>query len=157
MDAVCALMQHDEENILLSLYMKKISEAKVITLVTRNSYEDIAGELPIGQIVSPKKITAEYITRFVRSMHNEEGSDVVALYKMKKDQVESMEFHVGNDARVVGKQLKDLALKPNTLLTCIARNREIIRPGGRDVICPGDSVVVVTTQKGLKSIDGILK
>jgi len=157
MDAVCALMAHDEENILLSLHMKKTSEAKVMTLVTRNSYEDIAGELPIGRIISPKKITAEYITRFVRSMHNEEDSDVIALYQMKKGKVESLEFSVGNDAKIIGKQLKDLNLKENTLLACIAREREIIRPGGRDMIMAGDSVVVVTTQKGLKSIDEILK
>ena len=156
MDAVCALMGQDESNILLSLYVDKISDAKRMIKIHRNSYEDMVSELPVGTIISTKKITAEYITRFVRSMQNSYGSNVEALYRLMDGRVEAMEFNVGQDAKVTWGTLKDLEIRKNTLICCINRQGKIIRPGGNDRIEPGDSVVVVTTEKGLNSIDDIL-
>ena len=156
MDAVCALMGQDEANILLSLYVDKISDAKRMIKIHRNSYEDMVSELPVGTIISTKKITAEYITRFVRSMQNSYGSNVEALYRLMDGRVEAMEFNVGQDAKVTWGTLKDLEIRKNTLICCINRQGKIIRPGGNDRIEPGDSVVVVTTERGLNSIDDIL-
>lgn len=156
MDAVCALMGQDEANILLSLYVDKISDAKRMIKIHRDSYEDMVSELPVGTIISTKKITAEYITRFVRSMQNSYGSNVEALYRLMDGRVEAMEFNVGQDAKVTWGTLKDLEIRKNTLICCINRQGKIIRPGGNDRIEPGDSVVVVTTEKGLNSIDDIL-
>ena len=156
MDAVCALMGQYEANILLSLYVDKISDAKRMIKIHRNSYEDMTTELPVGTIISTKKITAEYITRFVRSMQNSFGSNVEALYGLMDGRVEALEFNVGEDARVTWGALKDLKIRKNTLICCINRQGTIIRPGGNDRIESGDSVVVVTTEKGLNSIDDIL-
>ncbi len=156
MDAVCALMGQDESNILLSLYVNNISDAKRMIKIHRNSYEDMVAELPVGTIISTKKITAEYITRFVRSMQNSYGSNVEALYRLMDGRVEAMEFNVGQDARVTWGTLKDLQIKKNTLICCINRQGKIIRPGGNDRIESGDSVVIVTTQRGLNTIDDIL-
>ncbi|MBR3537672.1 MAG: Trk system potassium transporter TrkA, partial [Eubacterium sp.] len=93
MDAVCALMGQDEANILLSLYVDKICQAKKMIKIHRDSYEDMVSELPVGTIISTKKITAEYITRFVRSMQNSVGSDVEALYRLMDGRVEALEFN----------------------------------------------------------------
>ncbi|MBR0146578.1 MAG: Trk system potassium transporter TrkA [Eubacterium sp.] len=156
MDAVCALMGQDEANILLSLYVDKISDAKRMIKIHRNSYEDMVAELPVGTIISTKKITAEYITRFVRSMQNSFGSNVEALYRLMDGRVEALEFNVGEEAKVTWGTLKDLKIRKNTLICCINRKGRIIRPGGNDKIEEGDSVVVVTTERGLNSIDDIL-
>ena len=156
MDAVCALMEHDEANILLSLFVDKMCDAKRMIKIHRNSFEDMVAELPVGTIISTKKITAEYITRFVRSMQNSFGSNVEALYGLMDGRVEALEFNVGEDARVTWGALKDLKIRKNTLICCINRQGTIIRPGGNDRIESGDSVVVVTTEKGLNSIDDIL-
>ncbi len=155
-DAVCALMGQDESNILLSLYVDKISDAKRMIKIHRNSYEDMVADLPVGTIISTKKITAEYITRFVRSMQNSYGSNVEALYRLMDGRVEALEFNVGEDARVTWGSLKDLKIRKNTLICCINRRGRIIRPAGNDRIEAGDSVVVVTTERGLNSIDDIL-
>ena len=156
-DAVCALMEHDEANILLSLFVGKVCDAKRMIKIHRNSFEDMVDELPVGTIISTKKITAEYITRFVRSMQNSVGSNVEALYRLMDGRVEAMEFNVGEEAKVTWGTLKDLSIRKNTLICCINRRGRIIRPGGNDKIEEGDSVVVVTTQRGLNSIDDILE
>lgn len=156
MDAVCALMDADEENILLALHINKLSNAKMMTKVYRNSYEDVVEEIPIGSLISTKKLTAGYITRYVRAMHNSLGSNVETLYHMMDNRVEALEFNVSETSKVTNISLMDLKIRPNTLICCINRKGQIIIPGGRDMILPGDSVIVVTTAKGLDDIDEIL-
>ena len=156
MDAVCALMDGDEANILLALFIRKETEAKMMTRVHRNSYEDMVAEMPVGKIISTKKITAEYITRYVRSMQNSLGSDVETLYHMMDGRVEGLEFNVGAGSKVAGIKLKDLKIIPNTLICCISRGSYVIIPGGNDSIEVGDSVIVVTTKKGLNDIDEMI-
>ena len=56
-----------------------------------------------------------------------------------------------------GIELKDLKLIDNTLICRINRRGKIIRPGGRDTLEKGDSVVVVTTNKNINGIKDIIK
>lgn len=156
-DAVAALMEHDEENILLALYASYCVKLKVMTKIHRNSYESLTEDIHVGNIISTKRITSDYITRYVRSMQNSVGSDVEALYKMMDDTVEALEFNIGEDYTITGIPLKDLKVIPNALICCINRKGKIIRPGGNDTIETGDSVVVVTTKKRIKSINEIIQ
>ncbi len=155
-DAMIAATNYDEENLLLALYVNKMSDAKVITRINRLSFEDVLGDLPIGRTVTPKDTTAEYIIRYVRSMQNSYGSNVETLYRMVDNQVEALEFNVDSAAKVTRATLGELKIKKNTLICCINRNKKVIRPTGRDRIMPGDSVVVVTTNRGRNGIDEIL-
>lgn len=155
-DAVVAATNFDEENLLLALYVNKVSSAKMITRINRLSFEDVLGDLPIGSAVTPKDITAEYIIRYIRSMQNSYGSNVETLYRMVDNRVEALEFNVDSEAKVTRATLGELKIKKNTLICCIHRNKKIIRPAGHDRIQPGDSVVVVTTNRGLNGIDEIL-
>lgn len=155
-DAVVSATNYDEENILLSLYANKVSGGKVITRINRLSFEDVIGDMPIGSDVTPKDITAEYIIRYVRSMQNSYGSNVETLYRMVDNKVEALEFNVAEGAKVTHATLGELRIRKNTLICCINRNKKIIRPTGRDMIMPGDSVIVVTTNRGLNGIDEIL-
>jgi trk system potassium uptake protein TrkA len=158
MDAVCGLLHSYEANILLSLYLNKLNpDIKVITKVHRNSYEDIVNELPVGNKISTKGITADYIARYVRSMQNSIGSEVESLYRIMDGRVEALELSIGDDFQWAGTELKDLSLIDNTLICRINRRGKIIRPGGRDTLEKGDSVVVVTTNKNINGIKEIIK
>ena len=158
MDAVCALMHLDEANILLSLYLNKLDPSiKVITKVHRNSYADIVNELPVGNKISTKEITSDYIARYVRSMQNSIGSEVEALYRIMDGKVEALELQVGEDFNFTGVELKDIPIIDNTLICSINRHGKIIRPGGRDFLERGDSVVIVTTNKNINSIKDIVR
>ena len=55
------------------------------------------------------------------------------------------------------KKLKDLKLKPNTLVACINRFGKIIIPTGNDFIDVGDSVMIVTKNKGFSALTDILR
>ncbi|MDD4111645.1 MAG: Trk system potassium transporter TrkA [Herbinix sp.] len=155
-EAFAALTNYDEENILLSLYAKKRSEAKVFTKISRMTYDDIVVEMPLGIIVNPKLITADRILQHVRAMQNTKGSNVETLYNIVENKVEALEFFVRNNAKLLGVPLEKLQLKPNLLVSCINRKGKIIIPNGQDHIQLGDTVIIVTTNKGLDDLNDIL-
>ena len=152
-----ALTNLDEENIMLSLYVKSISKAKLITKVHRIAYDKIIGQLDLGSIIYPKFITAEIIIKYVRAMQNTIGSNIETLYRMNNDRVEALEFLVKEDSPVLGIPLLELQLKPNLLISCINHRGNVVIPRGQSVIQAGDSVVIVTTMTGLHDIKDILK
>lgn len=158
-DAMAALTNLDEENIMLSLYAHQVSSAKkTMTKINKINFEEVIRELPIGSMICPKNITAEYIIRYVRSMQNSfNSSNVEALYRMANGRVEALEFKVGENAKVIRKPLMELSLKDNLLICSISRRGIILTPGGKDQILPGDGVIVVTTHKGLNGIDDIIR
>ena len=156
-EAFVTLSSFDEENILLSLFAKKISSAKLITKVNRIVFDDIVDELDLGSVIYPRYITADYILRYVRAMGNSLGSNVETLYHILDGQAEALEFAVKETPQVTGVPLAQLELKDNLLIACINRNRQIMIPRGQDTIQPGDTVIVVTTAKGLKDLKDILK
>ncbi len=155
-DCLVTLTGVDEENLVLALYANKISKAKVITKIQRINFHEIVSDLPIGSVICPKDMTAERILRFVRSKQHSMGSNVERLYRMMDNQVEALEFIVTDTSPVVNTPLAQLPLRPNLLLCCIFRNGAVISPTGTDCILPGDHVILVTTHKGLQSIDDII-
>lgn len=156
-EAFVALTNFDEENIMLSLYVKSISKAKLITKVHRIAYDRIIGELDLGSVIYPKFITAEIIIKYVRAMQNSIGSNIETLYRMNNDRVEALEFVVKEDSPVLGIALQELRLKPNLLISCINHKGNVIIPRGQSVINAGDSVVIVTTLTGLHDVKDILR
>lgn len=155
-ESFVALTNIDEENIMLSLFVKSISKAKLITKVHRIAYDEIIEELDLGSVIYPKYITAESIIKYVRAMQNSIGSNIETLYRMNNDRVEALEFVVKKDSPIVGIPLQDLKLKPNLLISCINHKGNIITPGGQSRIHVGDTVVIVTTLTGLHDIKDIL-
>ncbi len=155
--AFVALTNLDEENIMLSLYVKSISKAKLITKVHRIAYDKIIGELDLGSVIYPKFITAEIIIKYVRAMQNTIGSNIETLYRMNNDRVEALEFVVKEDSPVLGIPLQELKLKPNLLISCINHKGNVVIPRGQSIIKAGDTVVIVTTMTGLHDIKDILK
>ncbi|MGN0517492.1 MAG: Trk system potassium transporter TrkA [Acutalibacteraceae bacterium] len=156
-DAFTSLTNFDEENILLSLYAKSISKAKVITKVNKLAFDEIIGNMTLGSLIQPKLLSSEYIVRYVRSMQNSFGSNVETLCKILDGKAEALEFRVRQDSPVVGVPLQDLKLMDNVLVGSIIRNGKVIIPQGTDTIEINDTVIIVTTHRQLDDIKDILK
>ncbi len=156
-DGVAALMDYDEENILISLYIKGVSKAKIITKINNESFDSIIDKLGLDCVINPKTLTGEYIARYIRAMQNSLGSNVETLYRLSEDRVEALEFRVRENSRTTKAPLSGLDLKDDLQVICISRGGKIILPHGSDSIQPDDSVVVITKHKGLSDLDDILK
>ncbi len=147
----------DEENVFLSLIVKKLNpNAKVITKTNRSNIDFLIQGMDLGTLIHPKSITAEYILRFVRAMQNSIGSNMETLYYIVEGKAEALEFTIHEDAPVIGIPLSQLKLKENVLIACIYRARQIIIPDGQSSIEVGDSVIIVTTHRGFGDIRDIL-
>lgn len=155
--SVVSLTNFDEENLLISLFAMKHSNAKIIAKVNRITFNDIINELDIGSVVYPKYLTANYILKYVRATQNAQGSNVETLYKILDKRAEALEFCIRENSPVVGVPLMELNLKDNLLLCCINHKGKIIIPRGQDSIQVRDTVMVVTTNTGLRDIRDILK
>ena len=155
-EAFVPLTGMDEENILLTLYAKRMPGLKTITKINRITFSDVISGLELGSVVYPKHITSETIVAHVRARQSTIGSNVEALYHLFNDRVEVLEFHVGTDTPVLGVPLMQLKKKDNLLIACIGRGGRIIFPRGQDVIRAGDTVIIVTTHTGFSDISDIL-
>lgn len=156
MDAVVSLTGIDEENIIISLYAARTTKAKVITKVNRDSYRQIVGQLDIGSVFYPRRISADNVVRYVRAMQDSDAyASMETLCKLADGKAEALEFRVAKAAAYCGKPLQELSLRDNLLIGCITRGNRIITPRGSDTIEVGDSVIVVTTHSGIATLDDI--
>ena len=156
-DAFASLTGLDEENIMMSLYVGSMSEAKLITKMTRIPFTNVVAQLNVGSVFFPVLIAAENIIRYVRAMQNSYGSNVETLCKIVDDKAEALEFSVSRKSPLIDIPLSELKLRENVLIGTINRRGRIIIPGGSDVIQAGDTVIVVTTEKGLNVLEDILR
>ena len=155
MDAVASLTGIDEENVLMSLYARSVSSAKIVTKSTARHSPTSSRHGPRKRVPS-RYIAADHIVRYVRAMQNSLGSNVETLYKIVGNKAEALEFRATEKSAVCGRPLMELPTRPNLLIGAINREGRIITPGGRDTIEPGDTVVVVTAATGLDDLDDIL-
>ena len=149
----------DEENIMLTMYAKNVSKAKVVTKINRVNFKNVVSGLDLGAVVYPKYITAESIIAYARSKRELqiEERNIENLYHMFDQRIEAIEFRISEDCDATNTPLMDLSLKDDLLITCINRRGQIIIPSGHDMIKVGDSVMVVTKNKGFSEISDILR
>ncbi|MCD8338449.1 MAG: Trk system potassium transporter TrkA [Lachnospiraceae bacterium] len=156
-ESFAALTNIDEENILISLYAKKIEgQRKIVTKINRIAFDEVIRELDLDTIVHPKDITAEMIIRYARSMKNTFGSNVETLHKIIDGKAEALEFIIRSKSRVTESTLQELPIRKGILVACIYRQGKIIIPRGADRMQIDDSVIIVTQEKGLDDIEDIL-
>lgn len=156
-EGFAALTGIDEENILLSLFAKKTSGAKIVTKINRINYKRVLGDIKLDSITFPRLLTADMIIKYVRSMNASLGSNVENLYKLEDGRVEALELSIKEASDVTGIPLLKMRLKKNLLVCSITRNGQSILPSGQDELMVGDSVVVVTTHPHLDDIRDILE
>ncbi len=153
-----ALTGLDEENILLSLFAKKVSGAKVVTKIDRTNFTSVLNDLDMDSISYPRFQTADAIVKYARSMNASLHTNVENLYKLQDGRVEALEFLINEEIPgITGTTLLNMKLRKNILICSIYRRGTVIIPGGQDMLHVGDSVVLVTTNAHLGDIREIIE
>ena len=155
--AFVSLTGFDEENVLLSLYAKDVTNAKVITKIDRNSFNELIGKLDLDTVIYPCDITTELILQYVRTKQNAMGNNVENLYKLVEDRVEALEFKIGENAPIIGTPLQQMELKDNLIICGIIHGGRFIIPNGESTVSAGDRIIVVTGHKKLNDVGDILR
>lgn len=156
--ALVPLTGIDEENILISVFAKKLSEKiKIVTKVTRRIFKSVVDSFEIGNVIYPRQIVADAIVTYVRAKQNSIGSNVETLYHIFDNRAEAIEFRIEDGSPVSNIKLSKLQLKEGILIACINRQGKIIIPSGSDEIKSGDTVILVTKISGLNNVTDILQ
>ena len=155
-DAFVAVTGEDGDNIVTAMYAKQCEVGKIVVKVNHDHFADILEGSGLDSIVSAKELVAEQLARYVRAMSNSAGSSMETLYRLADGRVEALEFRVSEDAACVGIPLRELKLKPNTLIAAVIRGSKSILPDGGTVILPGDHAIIVSAAGKLEKLDDII-
>ena len=157
-DGFVALTGLDEMNIIYGMYAKAKNVSKVIAKIQHITFREVIENSGIESIISPKQITAERISSYVRAVQNSFAQNKVeSLRTLVGGSVEALEFVVRDQSNFIGVPLKDLNIKKNTLIAAIVRHGSVIIPGGGDCIRFGDSVIVITAGMIIDELGDIMR
>ena len=155
-DAFVSLTGMDEQNILLSYFAADQGVPKVITKINRSELAPLAQRLNLDSVISPRRAVADVIVSYARALSNSVGSRVDTLYKLMDGKAEALEFTAASDLSFLSKPLRELKLKPNTLIAGIIRDRHPIIPTGNDSVLAGDKVIVFTAEQNFDDLSDII-
>ena len=144
-DALVALTGLDEMNIILSLWGSACGIPAVITKLGRMENTSLIDSLPVGSVVSPRKLCCNTIVRYVRAMHNQAGA-ALTIHTIADGQAEAIEFPIDKKTLHCGEPLKKLKIRQNILIACITRGEAVEIPNGDSSFAIGDRVVVVVSE-----------
>lgn len=142
-DSFITLTGRDEDNLIASLFASKMKTKNIITKITRDNYSDIAAAVGIDSVINPKIVTANKIIKYTRSLRCSRKHSIENIYKICNEKAEAIEFIIDENAKNLGKKIKDIKFKENCIIATIVRDKEIIIPTGDDYLKVDDTVIIV--------------
>ena len=156
-DAVVCMSAYDENNIVTSLFAREKKVEKTITVLHGDSYRGILESIQIDTVVSPYRLTAAELARYLRAVDVQENCAVKALYKIAGEKVEALLFNINSDERFVGKKLMELQLRKGVLLAAVIRGKTASIPSGSFELEHNDDLIVISSGKQILGLEDILQ
>ena len=156
-DAFVSLTGRDEENLLMALTAQRAGVKKVLPKMSHPNYIDIVRRTGIDAVISPKDITANYISSYVRSLANSQGSAVEGLHRLLGGAVEAVEFTATAATHFLDTPLCEAHFKQGLLIAAIIHDGKVFIPRGSSQIHAGDRVIVVAKSLFLQDLNEILE
>ncbi len=138
-------------NMLTALYAKSLGIKRVVPVVNKSSYINIADKLKIDAIVSPKASSVSAILKYVRR------GNIKRIYSIFDGKAEAIEFAISPLSRIAGKMVKEMQLPNGTLVVAVNRSRngesKNFVPNGEFVIEAGDNVVTFAKAEQVDALE----
>ena len=132
----------------ISLFAGSRGVPQIITKLSHDENTSIADAMNLGSLIIPRELCSNTIVRYVRAMENQVGA-AESVHAIADGQAEAVEFSVDPTTKNCGVPLKKMKLKPNVLMVSITHGAETIIPNGDSCFYEGDTVVVVTSGRGV--------
>lgn len=155
-DAVVSMSHYDENNIVTSLYAKTKGIEKPIAVLHGESYRGILEPVGVDTAISPYRLAAAEIVRYLRATNVAPDGRLKAMYKLADERAEALLFNLHGDERFAGKSLKDLPLHRGILLAAVVRGKNVYIPDGNFVLEGKDDVVVVSAGRRIYELEDVL-
>ena len=155
-DAFVALTNIDEENLICSMFASLEGVHKVIAKMNHINLNGVIQNANIDTVVSPHKIAANHVVKYIRAIEEGKGSSCEAVYKID-DKFEIVEFKVNKSFKMINIPLKHLKFADDVLVCAIQRGKHIIYPSGNDEIRSNDTILIINKSSSLKELDELVK
>jgi trk system potassium uptake protein TrkA len=135
MDVFIAVTNNDAANIMSSMLAKALGGRKVMALINRPEYVDLAQSNGIDIAISPQMATIGSLLTYIRQ------GDIATVYSLRRGAAEAIETIAHGDShtsRVVGRKIEDLKLPPGTTIGAIVRGEL----GSEKVLMAHDDVMI---------------
>lgn len=151
MDAIVAVTNNTETNILTCLMAKKYGVRKTIALVENLNFIEISQNIGIDTIINKKLATASYIIRFTMK------AEVVSTKCLNGIDAEIFEFRAKANSPITRKPISKLKFPDAAIIGGVIReNMGIIATGDLQVEA-GDLVVVFTLPEAFDAVDRMFR
>ncbi|MFP6735729.1 MAG: Trk system potassium transporter TrkA [Rhodospirillales bacterium] len=146
-EAVVAVTNDDETNILAALLAKRQGSARAITLVNSEAYAPLVPDLGIDVVVSPRHITVSTILQHVRR------GRIHSVHTLRDGFGELIEAEALETSPLVGQPLGESDLPDGVLVGAVVHDGEVIIPRSSTVIQTGDRVVLLAPAEAVRQVE----
>ncbi len=146
-EAVVAVTNDDETNILASLLAKRLGSGRAITLVNSSAYAPLISSLGVDVAVSPRNITVSTILQHVRR------GRIHSVNTLRDGFGELIEAEAMDTSGLIGKPLREAELPDDVILGSVVREDEVILPRGSTVVEVGDRIVLFARSEAVKEVE----
>ncbi len=151
MDAVIALTNNSEANIIASLTAKNHGVYKTIAQVENKEYTHISQNIGVDTLINKKLIAANNIFRYVRK------GQVAAVTSINGVDAEVIEFVVHKENQLTRKPLKDLHFPKSALVGGVIRGKESLIPDGNFRFQVDDKVIVFALPEAIAKVENLFR
>ncbi len=146
-EAVIAVSNDDEVNILTSLLAKRAGCQRALALINNASYASLIGPLGIDAAVSPRESTVSTILQRIRR------GRIHGVHSVRDGLAEIVEADALETSPLVGSPLREIKLPAGLLIGAIVRGEDVIIPRGDTIIKPRDRVVTFVARTAIKRFE----
>lgn len=147
-EAIVAVSDHDETNILATLLAKRYGVDRAVALINKSSYGPLITTLGIDVVVSPREITASTILQHVRR------GRIRSVHSLRDGFAEVIEAEALQTSPLVGMPLREAKLPQGVILGAVIRNDStIIIPRPDTEIVEGDRIVLLAAAQAVKKVE----
>ena len=151
MEAIIALTDNDQANILACVAARRRCIRKTIAQVENLDYFDMADDLDIGTVINKKMIAASHIYRMLLK------GDVNNVKMLTIGNADVAEFVVKPHSKMTKKIIMEQNLPRGVNIGGMSRDGKSMLVGGRTQLQAGDKVVVFCTGNTLRKLDKFFK
>ncbi len=150
-EAIVAVTNDDEVNILASVIAKRAGARRALTLINNAAYAPLMRSLNIDAFIDPRAATVSTILQHVRR------GRIKRLYSVFEGEAEAIEAEVLDTSPLVGKPLRDARIPDGIIFGAIVRGGTVVKPRGDFELEARDRVVLFTRADAVKKVERLFR
>ncbi|MEM1957819.1 MAG: NAD-binding protein, partial [Archaeoglobaceae archaeon] len=147
-DAILAMTDSDEKNLMISLLCKKFGAKKAIAKVENRDYVEVFERVGVDKVLNPRSITVVEVLKQLMM----EKIEVKTLAEVRGSLI--VEVVVKSD-KVVGKRISELNLPKNSIVIAVVRESRGLLPYADMQLMDNDRVILSSSWEDLDKIGEI--